>query len=251
MVDGELPATRTRWCAKGSGSRISADRCSWEAGVVTRLALFDLDDTLIDRTANFGRWAQAFVTDLGHDPDGAELEWLVAVDRRGLTDRHELFAAVTDRHGLDTAVDDLVADYNRTIASMAVCAPETVGALQRLRAAGWRIGIVTNGFTVQQGAKVANAGLDALVHAWVVSEEVGVPKPDPAPFRVAADRCGASLEGGWMIGDDPINDIEGAAAAGLATVWIHHGRDWSNRRTEPTARAACVADAIDVVLSRV
>jgi putative hydrolase of the HAD superfamily len=210
-----------------------------------------LDDTLIDRTANFGIWARAFIADLGHDPEGTELEWLVAVDRRGLTDRRELFAAVADRHRLDATVDELVADYNEKIARMAVCAPETIVALERLLAAGWRVGIVTNGFTVQQGAKIANAGLDAVVHAWVVSEEVGAAKPDPAPFRVAAERCGASPDDGWMIGDDPVNDIEGGAAAGLATIWIDHGRDWPNRWIEPTGRAAHAADAIELLLSQV
>jgi FMN phosphatase YigB (HAD superfamily) len=52
-----------------------------------------------------------------------------------------------------------------------------------------------------------------------------------------------------MIGDEAVNDIEGAAAVGLATIWIHHGCEWSDRTTTPTGRAACVADAVDLLLS--
>ncbi|MFF5172397.1 hypothetical protein ACFY3U_07165 [Micromonospora sp. NPDC000089] len=46
-----------------------------------RLALFDLDNTLVDRSAAFRRWAAEFCADR-HLPDDA-LAWLIATDRDG------------------------------------------------------------------------------------------------------------------------------------------------------------------------
>ncbi|MFI6811893.1 HAD family hydrolase [Nonomuraea sp. NPDC050328] len=59
----------------------------------------------------------------------------------------------------------------------------------------------------------------------------GVRKPDPRLFELAAQRCG----GGWMVGDDLTADIQGAAAAGLRTIWVDHGSSvgdacWRARR---------------------
>ena len=156
------------------------------------LALFDLDDTLIDRTRNFKRWACGFLTQLGFDPTGPEFDWLVSADQSGYTDRHELFAAAQEKLGLRTSVRDLVETYNGEIARRATCDARTVDALTTLRAKGWRIGIVTNGFMKQQEAKIRNAGLNLLVDAWVISESIGAAKPDAAPFDHGIATCGGT-----------------------------------------------------------
>jgi putative hydrolase of the HAD superfamily len=54
-----------------------------------------------------------------------------------------------------------------------------------------------------------------------VSEEAGVAKPDPKIFEIALDRLGVGALETVMVGDSWINDIAGAAAAGLRTVWFN------------------------------
>lgn len=71
---------------------------------------------------------------------------------------------------------------------------ETRAALQELRERGWRIGIVSNGAPSQQ-AKLAGAGLDAIVDGWAISKVVGSRKPKPAIFQAAAGSCGCTLLG--------------------------------------------------------
>ena len=96
-----------------------------------------------------------------------------------------------------------------------------------MRAAGWTVGVITNGAADIQRAKLESAGLAALVDGVCVSEEVGVRKPSLAIFQAAAVRCGATLaEGGWMVGDNAETDIEGGRSAGLRTLWIAAGRRW-------------------------
>jgi FMN phosphatase YigB (HAD superfamily) len=105
--------------------------------------------------------------------------------------------------------------------------PAVATALAGLRADGWKLGVVTNG-PLGQADKITGTGLDRLVDGWAVSGEIGVRKPDRRIFEVAAERCGAALESGWMVGDSGPADMAGARNAGLRSVWLHRGRQWSD-----------------------
>ncbi|WP_426502062.1 HAD family hydrolase [Dactylosporangium sp. McL0621] len=184
---------------------------------MTGLVLFDLDDTLVDRSAAFRRWAAELCADRSL-PAGA-FEWLLAADRS-----EGFFAAVRARFGL---VDDVWAQYRRRMPELVTCRPGVLSLLTGLRAAGRRVGIVTNGHADNQLGKIRRTGLDRAVDGWAVSGELGVRKPDRALFAAAAAACGADLAGGgWMVGDNPADDIAGGRAAGLATIWIAGGRPW-------------------------
>ena len=91
-------------------------------------------------------------------------------------------------------------------------------------------------------------GLSAYVDAVAVSAIDGVRKPDPGLLRIAAERAGASLEGSWMIGDDPLNDVQAARSAGIRSVWLRRGRTWPDGLEPPTAQADSFAAAVDLVL---
>jgi FMN phosphatase YigB (HAD superfamily) len=92
-----------------------------------------------------------------------------------------------------------------------------------------------------------------LVDGWCISDEVGIRKPDPEIFRLAATRCGSSLGAdSWMIGDDLILDVAGGQAAGLRTAWLgptHQTGPLSFAGPAPEVTADSVAKAVDVLLS--
>ena len=135
---------------------------------------------------------------------------------------------------------------------LAACLPEDLDALQHLRQAGWRIGIVTNGMADNQTGKIRRTGLDALVDGWCISEEAGTRKPDPKIFHLAAQRCGTSLDhGGWMVGDNPVHDIAGGHTAGLQTIWLQTANNPQpfTGPVLPDFTANSVAEAIDVILT--
>jgi FMN phosphatase YigB (HAD superfamily) len=158
------------------------------------LAIFDLDNTLVDRAATFGRWAGSFVA--RHDLEPREVAWLEARDGDGFTPREEFLSAVRERYGLRESVSTLLRRFREEIVALVEPDPQVPVVLDALREAGWRIAIATNGGTAQQWAKIRNATLDGHVDAVAVSEEVGVAKPDRRMFDVAAKRCGARLSDG-------------------------------------------------------
>jgi len=215
---------------------------------VRRLVLFDLDNTLVDRAEGFRLWAERFIAQ--RSLDLAELPWLEAADGDGFKPRAEFFAEVSARYAIAEPIADLVAGYR---IDYPPCIPgpseETRAALLGLRALGWKIGIVTNGSRTQE-AKITGTGLDQLVDGWVISEVVGVRKPELAIFRTAAEVCGCPLRGGWMVGDNAEADIAGASASGLSSAWISRCRTWREPTYGPTLIASSVAEAVSEILVR-
>ena len=208
------------------------------------VALFDLDNTLLDREAAFAGWARRFC-DVWRLPDGSHAE-IVAADDDGMRPREELFAGVRDRFGLEVPVDDLVEAYHVDYPAEFSCPDTSRAALRRLRSSGWKVAVVTNGPTFQQ-RKLEVTGLGDEVDAVCVSAVVGSWKPDPGIFAEAARRCGCELAG-WMVGDSPAADIRGGQGVGLRTIWIPRGRAWDLDDPGPDAVAADVPAAVRIIL---
>ena len=208
------------------------------------LALFDLDNTLLDREAAYSRWAQAFCVAHGL-PDGAH-DYLVTADDDGFRDREELFSDVAARFGMTDAVRDLVDAYHDEYPRAFTLPDASRAALRRLRSAGWKVGVVTNGPAFQE-RKLDVTRLHDEIDALCVSALVDSWKPDPGIFVEAARRCATGLDG-WMVGDSGPADIRGGQAVGLRTVWIHRGRTWDLDGPGPDAEVADIPSAVDIIL---
>lgn len=81
------------------------------------------------------------------------------------------------------------------------------------------IGVLTNGFTEVQYKKLRTMGLSRYIQRVVISDEIGVQKPDSKLFRYAENATGANPNSIIMIGDNPINDIQGALDAGWHAIY--------------------------------
>jgi putative hydrolase of the HAD superfamily len=136
----------------------------------------------------------------------------------GLKDLRRRCAAVVQQH-LDTALP-LGDVQDALLAAIRFHAyPEVPAALGRLRAAGARLAVVSN-WDVSLHDVLERTQLRALVDAVVISAELGAAKPDPAIFRAALDRLGASAADAMHVGDSVEHDVEGARAAGLRAVLV-------------------------------
>ncbi|MFB4285046.1 HAD family hydrolase [Nonomuraea sp. MTCD27] len=207
-----------------------------------RLALFDLDRTLIDLDAAFRRWAEEFAE--RHRLDSEGLAWLASQDQDTHPHRDVFFSRVRERFTLAESVEELWAGYRRRMPHLVQCYPGVLAGLAELRGAGWRVGIVTNGMADNQLGKLRRTGLADAVDGYAVSGVEDIRKPESGLFEIAAQRCGTSLaEGGWMVGDNLIADIQGGQTAGLRTIWIDRGT-WSGRKHRADH---VVADAVEAI----
>ena len=73
--------------------------------------------------------------------------------------------------------------------------------------------------------RIALLGLEEQFDHTLISDAVGMAKPDPRIFHHALDLVGCDPHEAAMVGDNPVNDIAGAQAAGLAAFWFNpHAR---------------------------
>ena len=92
--------------------------------------------------------------------------------------------------------------------------------LQRLKAAGLKTAILSNGSPAMLDAAVKAAGLDTLLDAVLSVEAVGVYKPHPKVYQLAVDRLGISAA---AIAFQSSNawDAYAASAFGMQVVWCN------------------------------
>lgn len=100
--------------------------------------------------------------------------------------------------------------------------PEVPEVIAALRAAGVRLGLISN---IWLSGAIVREHLDALgllrpFEAVVLSCDIGLVKPHPLLFRVALERMGVGPEHAWYVGDDPRADVAGAKGAGMRAVLV-------------------------------
>jgi putative hydrolase of the HAD superfamily len=92
-------------------------------------------------------------------------------------------------------------------------------ALDELAGRGMTLGLVSN-FEPWLDEVLALQGIADRFAAVAISGTLGVAKPDPRIFKAALDEAGADPAATVHVGDQPVNDVAGALAAGITPVLI-------------------------------
>ncbi len=124
--------------------------------------------------------------------------------------------------------------------------PDSLPALQRVRAAGYRVGVGGNQSPQRQSELEAIVGSVDLV---MTSGSLGVEKPEPAFFRRLAELIGVPPERCAYVGDRVDNDVEPALAAGMTAVFILRG-PWAYLQRESVPPRAIVIRSLDELPTR-
>lgn len=200
-----------------------------------RMVWIDLDDTLIDfrsasrialrqvyddeRLERFFPSSKAWETSYEtHNYHLWQLYSGAQVDQATL--RMERFrlplteAEVADEiaRAMSSRMDSTYLDY---LAEASTLLPGATTLIDALKSMGLPIGILSNGFTEVQEHKLRVTGLDQMVDIMVLSDEIGINKPDTRLFNHAMHRAGQTDPSEQlMIGDNATTDIAGAIKAG-------------------------------------
>ena len=114
--------------------------------------------------------------------------------------------------------------------------PDSVPTLAVLSGLGWRHVLLSNHVPELPGI-VTGLGLGRHLSVIVNSATTGYEKPHPQAFRLALERAGWPTSA-WMIGDNPVADVAGAASAGLRAILV---------RTRPADGSRHVPDLAGVI----
>jgi putative hydrolase of the HAD superfamily len=119
--------------------------------------------------------------------------------------------------------------------------PETLEVLEAARAAFGAIAVVSN-WNVYLESFLENLGLRNYFEFVIVSDVVGAWKPDPRIFRIALERAGIGPDEVFYIGNSYREDVLGARAAGIETLFISRNGDGPpDCQSFPDLRAALAA----------
>jgi len=112
--------------------------------------------------------------------------------------------------------------------------PDTIEALERLRAAGCRLGVLSNWDDTLEPF-LAQLGIRDYFECVISSYMVGVEKPDPEIFTYALRAVGVTAARAWHVGDDVVFDYLGAMAAGMRPVLV----DYAGKLAQAALNVEC------------
>jgi HAD superfamily hydrolase (TIGR01662 family) len=213
-----------------------------------RAALFDLGDTLVQCAEQWPQ-LQARALSLCHEVLSAphrriSMDRLSAVAERAVSRRaRELAAAnrafpagervtmVLQALGVEPQsdlVDQLVARLYQPVSECSRALPQARSVLAELQAVGLRLGLISNTPWDVPGEFVdrdlERFGLREYFDSTIYSD-CGYRKPHPEIFRRALESLEVEPSQAIMVGDSLAEDIAGAAALGMRTLWLATGAE--------------------------
>jgi HAD superfamily hydrolase (TIGR01549 family) len=124
--------------------------------------------------------------------------------------------------------------------------PDAIPALQALRHAGFRVGVVGN-----QPAAAERLFDDVGVELDLLasSDSLGVEKPDPAFFAAIAMRLDLAPGAIAYVGDRIDNDVRPATAAGMRAIFVRRGPwAWVQAGRDPVPQADASLDDLTTIV---
>ncbi|ASP38520.1 haloacid dehalogenase [Bacterioplanes sanyensis] len=189
-----------------------------------RAVLFDLDETLLDRTASLKQFALWQATGMLRNQINHAQQFcdrFVELDDNGRVWKDRVYQQLTDEFAIQGwSMQELLSSYELCFSGFCQEKPGVSAAIKSLHQQGYRLGLISNGKTPFQERNFQALGLCKYFDVVIVSEAVELRKPDAAIFRLACERLDVPVSQAIFVGDNPIADIQGAHQAGMKTVYI-------------------------------
>lgn len=216
--------------------------------------LFDADETLFSFNSFIG--LKTMLKRYGIDfseQDYAEFQavnkplW-VAYQNKEITAeqlRQRRFAKLSAQ--IDKDAESLNHELMAEMAIVSQPLPQVIETLNALHGKV-KMGIITNGFESMQAKRLANTHTTHFFEFVVVSEKVGVAKPDPKIFDYAIAQMGnVDKSQILMVGDTFSSDIVGANNVGIDSCWFNHENHHNESEIRPTYEIKNMLELVDIM----
>ena len=213
-----------------------------------RAVIFDLDGTLADTSGDLINAANACFRGLGlGDLLSKDTDRLTAL-RGGRAMLTLGFSRVEGFGEADILAEypKLLTHYGTHIADETVLYPGVIEAVEKLRSAGYQVGICTNKPEGLAENLMQTLGVRNLFGALLGADSLPVKKPDPEHYHETVRRAGGDPERGCLVGDT-VTDRETARAAGVPSILVSFGPEGDVAHLEPEAILNHFDDLPDVV----
>jgi phosphoglycolate phosphatase len=187
---------------------------------MTRLAVFDLDGTLVDSAPDIHAALDRLALARGLAPYArAEVTAMIGDGVRVLVER----ALVARGHAFsNAALESFTADYTAHAVDQTALFAGIAAALASLESSGWRLAICTNKPGAATAALLDHLGLHNRFAAIGAGDSFLVKKPNPEHLRATIAAAGGRRERAVMVGDHR-NDVMAARGLGVPAVFVRWG----------------------------
>ena len=213
--------------------------------------LFDLDDTLHDRNRALYMFIGQFIEHFSDamDFDNSKLrDAFLEIDCKGYKPRKEMFRELQNLISwrIKPEVQELIDFWDMEFPKCAKPMTDLYRMLDFFLDKKIKMGIVTNGDSGFQNTKIEKLNLRQYMHTIIISEEVGIRKPDPEIFLLALSKMHSKPQTTLYVGDNPSTDIKGSSQAGLIPVWLNGGGIWCETDFVPMFSINNLCDLADL-----
>ncbi|MHA2288454.1 MAG: TIGR02253 family HAD-type hydrolase [Promethearchaeota archaeon] len=103
--------------------------------------------------------------------------------------------------------------------------------LEKLKEISIKTAVITDGIPVKQYEKILRLGIDDLIDLVVISDEIGIRKPNPKLFAYCLSKFNVKGNETIYVGDNIYKDIIPAKLNEIHSVYIHRGGKYDTRIT--------------------
>ncbi|MHC6528813.1 pyrimidine 5'-nucleotidase [Vibrio proteolyticus] len=150
---------------------------------------------------------------------------------------------------LETTTAELNTAFLEAMADICTLLPGAKELMEALSGKA-RMGIITNGFTELQAIRLERTGMSSYFDHIVISEQVGIAKPDEGIFAHAMSLMGHPCKSKvLMVGDNPHSDILGGMNFGIETCWLNTERVEAVDGIAPSYTVASLHELKDILIA--
>lgn len=220
-----------------------------------KAVVFDLDHTLFDRHGTLKYLVPSLRKEFSVNEKMTDDEignlWCYADDSFVYSGWENIWGYLSDKgvFSVTPPFEDYCAFIYKYFACTAVSFPETVPMLEKLRSLGYKTALITNGYHELQYSKIKMLSLEEHFDEIIVSGDYDIFKPDRGIFDIMRKKLGFEPEEMVYVGDNPVNDIEGARSAGWKTMWMRSTGYWDSNIKRADREVDTVSEVIKAVQS--
>ncbi|UPQ90084.1 pyrimidine 5'-nucleotidase [Vibrio sinaloensis] len=218
--------------------------------------LFDADETLFHFDAfkgmqlMFSRKGVEFTQqDFDHYQTVNKPLWVDYQDGKITAEqiKHRRFHEWAQR--LQTTTTELNLAFLEAMADICTLLPGAKELMEALHGKA-KLGIITNGFTELQAIRLDRTEMAHYFEHVIISEQVGVAKPDQAIFNHALEKMGWPCKSKvLMVGDNQHSDILGGINFGIETCWLNHQGNERDHSIEPNYTVSSLHELRNILIA--
>ena len=186
--------------------------------------IFDLDQTLLDRERSLEKFLDWQINVFQMVPEQSKKTFInrfMQLDDHGTVWKDQVYTQLIQEFSLAQSVDTLLQSYIDNFNQFATAFEGVKLAIKTLYQHGYRLGLISNGRSPFQENNFKALGLNTFFASVVVSEAIGIRKPDSGIFMHSCRQLNTAPEHCVFIGDNEIADIQGAQKAGMKTIYFN------------------------------